>query len=121
MIKFFMCCCRHPEMSRQQFQDYWLNSHGPLFQKFSNTFKVKRYVQSHTIDTPLNVGIRESRGMAEEFDGVAELWFESEEELIEAMSSPEGQKLSAMLLEDEAKFLDHARSTAFITREHELS
>jgi uncharacterized protein (TIGR02118 family) len=121
MIKFVMCCCRHPEMSRKQFQDYWLHNHGPLFQKFAHTFKVKRYVQSHTVETPLNDGLRESRGMAQEYDGVAELWFESEEELIEAMSSPEGQKLGAILLEDEAKFLDHARSTAFITQEYELS
>ena len=120
MIKFVMCCCRHPEMSRKQFQDYWLNNHGALFKKFADTYKVKRYVQCHTIDTPLNDGIRESRGMAQEYDGVAELWFDSEEELIEAMSSPEGQKLSAILLEDEAKFLDHTRSTAFITREYEL-
>nr|NIO61062.1 EthD family reductase [Gammaproteobacteria bacterium]NIT40021.1 EthD family reductase [Gammaproteobacteria bacterium] len=72
----------------------------------------------HTVDTPLNDNIRASRGMAQEYDGVAEVWFESEEELIEAMSSPEGQKLSAILLEDEVKFIDHAKSTAFITVEH---
>lgn len=118
MIKFVMCICRHPELSRKQFQDYWLNRHGPLFQKFAETYKAKRYVQDHTVDTPLNDTIRTSRGMAPEYDGVAEVWFASEEEMIEAMSSPEGQKLSAILLEDEAKFIDHTRSTAFITVEH---
>lgn len=118
MIKFVMCICRHPELSRKQFQDYWLNHHGPLFQKFADTYKAKRYVQDHTVDTPLNESIRASRGMAQEYDGVAEVWFESEEEMIAAMSSPEGQKLSAILLEDEAKFIDHAKSTAFITVEH---
>ena len=107
-------------MTREQFQDYWLNNHAPLFQKFADTFKTKRYVQCHTIDTPLNEGIRESRGMMQEYDGVAEVWFESEEALIEAMSSEEGQKLSAMLLRDEENFIDHARSTAFIAKEYEL-
>ena len=107
-------------MTRDQFQDYWLNKHAPLFQKFADTYKTKRYVQCHTIDTPLNEGIRESRGMMQEYDGVAEVWFESEEEFIEGMSSPEGQKLSAILLEDENKFIDHAKSTAFIAKEYEL-
>ena len=115
-----MCCCRHPDMSREQFQDYWLNNHAPLFQKFADTYRSKKYVQCHTLDTPLNDALRESRGMMPAYDGVAEVWFESEEDLVEAMSSPEGQKVSALLLEDEGNFLDHARSTAFITREHVL-
>ena len=120
MIKFIMCCTRHPDITREQFQDYWLNNHAPLYMKFADTFRTKRYVQCHTIDTPLNDGIRESRGMMQAYDGVAEVWFESEEELVEAMSSPEGQKLSAILLEDENKFIDHAKSTAFIAKEYEL-
>ncbi|MAE65813.1 MAG: ethyl tert-butyl ether degradation protein EthD [Phycisphaeraceae bacterium] len=118
MVKFVMCICRHPDMSRAQFQDYWLNQHAPLFQKLADTFKAKRYVQDHTIDTRLNDDIRASRGMAQEYDGVAEVWFESEAALIEAMSSPEGQKASALLAEDESKFIDHAGSTAFIAVEH---
>jgi len=33
--------------------------------------------------------------MLPEYDGVAEVWFDSEEALIEGMSSPEGLKLGA--------------------------
>ena len=53
-------------------------------------------------------------------NGVAEVWFESEEDLMEAMSSPEGQRLGTALLEDESNFIDHSRSSAFIVREHEF-
>ncbi|WP_028865640.1 EthD domain-containing protein [Psychromonas aquimarina] len=120
MIKFIMCCTRHAEMTREEFQDYWLNSHGPLFQKFADTYRAKKYIQSHTIATPLNEGIRESRGMMQAYDGVAEVWFESEQELMEAMSSSEGQEISAVLLKDEGNFIDHAKSTAFIAKEYEL-
>ena len=60
VIKLVMCLCRHPDMSRREFQDYWLNKHGPLFQSFADTYKVKRYVQDHTVDTPLNDDIRAS-------------------------------------------------------------
>ena len=58
--------------------------------------------------------------MQPEFDGVAEVWFESEEDLTEAMSSSEMQELSAALLKDEANFIDHTRSSAFLVRDYEL-
>lgn len=120
MIKLVMCLCRKSGMTREQFQDYWLNKHGPFFEKNAGTMRAKKYVQSHTIDTPLNEGMRESRGMLPEFDGVAEVWFESEQDLMEAMSSPVGQELSAALLEDESNFVDHSKSSAFIVREQVL-
>ena len=120
MIKFVMCITRHPDMSRDQFKDYWLNNHGPFFIENAEAMKAKKYVQSLTIATPLNEGLRDSRGMQPEYDGVAEVWFESEQELMAGMSSPEGQKLGAALLEDESNFIDHSRSCAFIVEEHEL-
>ena len=82
--------------------------------------RAKKYVQSYTLNTPLNEGLRSSRGMRPEYDGVAEVWFESEEDLIEGMGSAEGQKLGAALLEDEGNFIDHSKSSAFIVTEHEF-
>ena len=120
MIKLVMCLCRRQDMTREQFQDYWLNQHGPFFMKNAGDMRAKKYVQSHTLDTPLNAGMRDARGMLPEYDGVAEVWFESEEDLMEAMNSPEGQKLGAALLEDEGNFIDHSKSSAFIVREYEL-
>jgi len=107
-------------MTREQFKDYWQNKHGPFFMENAEVMRAKKYVQSLTVDTPLNEALRNSRGMLPEYDGVAEVWFESEEELMQAMSSPEGQKLSAALLEDEGNFVDHSKSSAFIVIEHEL-
>ena len=120
MIKFVMCMTRHPSMTREEFKDYWMNKHGPFFMNNANAMGAKKYVQSHTLDTPLNEGLRTSRGMLPEYDGVAEVWFESEEALMEGMSSPEGQKLGAALLEDEGNFIDHSKSSAFIVNEHEF-
>lgn len=113
-----MCLTRRTDLSREQFQDYWLNRHGPFFQENADVMRAKKYLQSHTIATPLNDGMRESRGMQPEFDGVAEVWFESEEDLVAAMSSHEGQQLSAALLNDEENFIDHSKSSAFIVREY---
>ena len=120
MIKFVMCITRHPDLSREAFRNYWLNSHGPFLMQNAAAMRALKYVQSHTLDTPLNEGLRQSRGMRPEYDGVAEVWFESEQDLMEGMSSPEGQKLGAALLEDENNFIDHSKSSAFIVEEIEL-
>ncbi|TCK17173.1 uncharacterized protein (TIGR02118 family) [Thiogranum longum] len=120
MVKLIMCCTRRPDMSREEFQDYWLNKHAPFFMGSASKMRAKKYIQSHTIDTPLNDGLKESRGMQPAYDGVAEVWFESEEDLMAAMSSPEFQEIAPSLMEDENKFIDHSKSTAFIVNEIEL-
>ena len=120
MIKFVMCITRHPNMTRAQFRDYWQNRHGPFFMRNAAIMRARKHVQSHVLDTPLNEGLRQSRDMAQEYDGVAEVWFDSEQDLIEGMSSAEGEKLGAALLEDEGNFIDHSKSTAFIVEEVEF-
>ena len=54
------------------------------------------------------------------YDGVAKLWFESEEDLMEAMGWREKQKFWVALLEDENNFIDHYKSSVFIVKKHEL-
>jgi uncharacterized protein (TIGR02118 family) len=120
MIKLVFCARRNPDMSRAEFQEYWLKHHGPLFQRFADTYRAVRYVQSHTMDSPLNEHMKKSRGLAEEYDGVGEIWWESEADFITAINSPEGQKLRALFIEDEAKFVNLSASTAFFTVEHVL-
>jgi len=117
MIKLVMCLRRRPDKTREEFQRYWLEEHGPYFQAKASVMRAKKYVQSHTLDTPLNGQFRESRGMQPDYDGVAEVWFDSEEEMVAAMSTPEGQELAAALLEDEQGFIDHANSSAFLVEE----
>lgn len=118
MIKLIFCVKRQSLMSRAEFQEYWLKHHGPLFQKFAETYRAVRYVQSHTIDSPLNENLKKSRGLSDEYDGIAEIWWQSEEDFLAAISSPEGQKLRAMFIEDEAKFINMSASSAFFTVEH---
>lgn len=120
MIKLTVCLKRNSNMTREEFQTYWLKHHGPLFQKFAETYKAIRYVQSHTIDSPLNAYMKKSRGYADEYDGVGEIWWESEKDFLEAVTSPEGQELRKMFVEDEAKFINLKESSGFFTVEHIL-
>lgn len=120
MIKLVFCARRYPHMSRAEFQEYWLKHHGRMFQGFAEAYRAVRYVQSHTIDSPLNENLKKSRGLCEEYDGIGEIWWRSEEDFLAAVTSPEGQKLRKTFIEDEAKFINHSASSAFFTVEHFL-
>lgn len=120
MIKLVMCLHRRPDITREAFQEYWRQNHGPFFMQNAAVMGTKKYLQSHTLTSPLNDGMRQSRGMAEAFDGVAEAWFESEQDLMEAMGSTEMAELGPKLVADENNFIDHQRSCAFLVEEVEF-
>jgi len=120
MVKLIFCLRRLRTLSRAEFQHYWLDVHGPLVRRHAGVLRIRRYVQVHTLDHALNVALQASRSADEPFDGVAELWWESVEELAAATATPEGHLASLELLEDERRFIDHARSPLFVAEEHEL-
>jgi uncharacterized protein (TIGR02118 family) len=120
MIKMTYCLRRQPHLTREQFQDYWLNSHGKLVQQHAQALNVRRYVQVHTADLPLNGAMRKSRGSPEAFDGVAELWFDSVEALLAPNGTPEGKAAARALREDEERFIDQANSPVWLSEEHTL-
>jgi len=120
VIKLAFCLRRRPELSREAFQRYWIEEHGPLVRRHAAALRIRRYVQLHTEDHPLNAALAESRGGPEAFDGIAELWWESFEDLASVLAMPEGQRAGAILLEDERRFIDLERSPLFVAREHEL-
>jgi hypothetical protein len=90
----------------------------PLVRSVAETLRAKKYIQSHTIDTPLNTELVKSRGITDYFDGIAEAWWDSLEDLASAATAPEAQQAIQALAEDEAKFIDIAESTNFVTEEH---
>lgn len=120
MIKMTFCLHRLEEMSREEFQKYWLEKHGPLVRRRQKALRLRRYVQVHTLSDPVNEVIRASRGAPEEFDGIAELWWESLDDLNEALNSEEGRKAGLELFEDEKMFIDHERSPIWVSREIEV-
>ncbi len=120
MIKLVYCLRRLPHLSREEFQRYWRETHGPLVRSHADALRIRRYVQVHTLDSPLNDVIGASRGAAEAYDGVAELWFEREEDLAEATATPEGRSAALELLEDERRFIDLPRSSLWIAQEHPI-
>jgi uncharacterized protein (TIGR02118 family) len=118
MVKLVFCLRRKPGMSREEFQRYWRDIHAPLVAGHAAALGIQRYVQSHTMTTPVNAVLRASRGGPDEFDGVAELWWDSIDDLAAGSSSDAGQAAGAALLEDERKFIDLASSPLYLVEEH---
>lgn len=110
MINLTFCLVRLPHLTREQFQHYWFNTHAPLVASVAETLQIRRYVQLHSLPPEANAAIRASRNAPEEFDGVAELWFDSLEALAANSERAEAREAGRLLLEDEQRFIDLAKS-----------
>ena len=112
MIKIVYCLRRKPEMSAEEFQKYWLETHAEFG---ANIPGVKRYVQTHALGGELAEMMAEGHpaGKNEPFDGVAELWFEEED-----LRNLPGAEGALAALQDEANFIDFERSVIFLAKEH---
>jgi uncharacterized protein (TIGR02118 family) len=117
VLKLVFCARRLPHLSRAEFQRYWWETHGPLVRGHGATLRIRRYVQVHALDHPVQEALRRSRGGPEPYDGVAELWWDSLEDLLAATAEPAGRAASLALLEDERRFIDLARSPLFVGEE----
>ena len=120
MIKLTFCVRKLPHMSLEEFQRYWLENHGPLVRERATALRIKRYVQVHRLDSPANDAMRASRQTGDPYDGVAELWWDSLEDLAGATATPEGQQAGRELLADERKFIDLRRCALWVGEEHEI-
>jgi len=117
MIKLIYCLRRLPDLSREKFQRYWREKHGPLVVSHKDDMNVRRYVQCHTIDDARMEEQRKASGRPEWFDGVAELWWKSLEEFAPAQPTPARQKSNFELDQDERKFIDLSRSPVWLSEE----
>ncbi len=118
MFKITFCLRRRPELSLAEFHDYWLNRHAPLVRQHQPALRMVRYVQVHALQTVLSVPMQKVRKAPEPFDGVAELWWKSMEDLEASAQDPASREAGRILLEDEAKFIDLPNSPLWFGQEH---
>ena len=121
MVKLVYVIRKRADVSEKDFHEYWLKTHGPLVRSFAKTMKAKKYVQSHTVSEDSGRRFRGTRpGMSETYDGITEVWWDSTADLAGGDDAAEREKAGRALLEDESKFIDFARSSIFLTEEHEI-
>jgi uncharacterized protein (TIGR02118 family) len=120
MIKLVFCARRKPGLSKEEFQRYWLEEHGPLVRSLREQIpSMRRYVQSHTVWGPATDAVQASRGSAEPYDGITEVWFD-DLAAIGGTGTDAAAAAGKRLYDDESTFIDFAGSNLFITVEHEI-
>ncbi|MBV8139100.1 MAG: EthD domain-containing protein [Deltaproteobacteria bacterium] len=111
MIKLMGMLRRKPGMSPQEFHSYWRNVHAPLVMEVQGFARhVRKYVQSHAVDAQLVPGDDGEPA----FDGIAELWFDSLDDLHRAISDP---CYLSEIHPDELKFLDFPNCVIVLVEE----
>jgi uncharacterized protein (TIGR02118 family) len=109
MIKYIICATRKAGMTREEFSAYWRHQHGPLVKSVPEFMRhVRKYVQCHLVGGAVPLGA------AGDYDGVAELWFDSVDELVSAFNEP---RYLEIIRPDERKFVDLNKCISFITEE----
>src|SRR3990172_2531575 len=101
MTKVIYVLHRRPDMGPGEFRRYWREVHGPIAARMPG---LRKYVQ----DCPLPDSSR-----VLPCDGIAELWFDSAEEMQAAFASPEGVATMA----DSPNFLDMDRVGEMVVKE----
>jgi EthD domain len=121
MIKIVFCLRRLPTLSLDEFFQYWLQNHGPLVLRHAKVLRICRYTQGHSFADARIAPAASARGcQVPPYDGVAEVYWETVEDLLGGASSPEGRAAGRALLEDERRFIDLPNSALFFVREHEI-
>lgn len=110
MIKLTFCLVRRPELTREAFQAYWIEKHAPLVASVKDVLRIRRYVQTHSLPEESEADLRAVRQGPPGYDGVAELWWDSLEDMASVAGSEEARRAGRMLLEDEKTFIDLSRS-----------
>ena len=119
MIRIVFLLRRKPGMSLDDFHRYWRDTHGPLVASHAKHLEIQRYTQSHRLEDPANGQMQQARGgMEPEYDGVAELWWDSEETITNALATSDGQAAGADLLADEQRFVDLPNSPLWFNHEY---
>lgn len=117
MVKLIFCLHRKPGVTREAFRDYWERQHGPLVQQHAAALGIRRYVQSYTLTDERFARVASARNAPEAFDGVAELWFDSLNDMRAKGATDAGRAAGKALIEDEARFIDLARSPIWMSEE----
>ncbi len=101
MIKFVVVVFRRPDLSVEQFRDYFRRVHGPIAEQLPG---LRRYVRNYPADDPKR---------KPPWDCIVELYFDDWESMEAAWASPAGKRSDA----DLPAFVDLARTTWAVVEE----
>ena len=112
MIKVSVFLTRRPDLTHEQFSQYWKDKHASLIMSL-DAFRshIRHYIQQHSLSNlPEGLPILP-------YDGVAEVWFD---DLPSAMATFGHQDYGTILAKDEENFLDRTKTVMFLSSESRI-
>ncbi len=114
MVKMVVCVKRKAGMSKAEFDRYWQHNHGPLVKSVTEFSRhLRKYVQGHTVDDK----VAQFPAAGPQFDGVAELWFDSVEDMNRAFTEA---RYLEIIRPDEYKFVDLPGCAVMVVEEVQM-
>tara|TARA_B100000029_G_scaffold516236_1_gene627864 strand:- start:18647 stop:18988 length:342 start_codon:yes stop_codon:yes gene_type:complete len=111
--KLIALISRLPNLSKDEFAEYYEHHHVPLIKKlFPMISQYKRNFLSQDPKVEGNVG-------PANFDVITEFWFHDDHSLDEFWSKTEDPNVVKLIMEDESHFIDSARTQIYVVKEHE--
>ena len=122
MIKLITLVKRKKTLSYQEFDDYWRNHHAALVNSQKEALGILHYVQSVPLqDKKPGNAMRNSRvAPFFDYDGMAEIWWQSKEKMLNIRTSHEAKKAIQLLLDDENQFVNHSQSLIWYATERTI-
>jgi len=102
-VRIYYGIRRLPNMTRAAFQDYWGGHHADVGRRLIPPYS---YVQSHAIAEICDAASAASGLASTSLDGIVTVHFP---DLAAAQKQLSDERVAAEALEDEARFIDHAR------------
>ncbi len=115
VVKLYFPLRHRPEQTLDKAQLYWRTHHGPVIRRQAAGAGILRYQQIHAAEPEITQALRSARGTeVETYTGHAEVWFDR----AGGGATPERRAAARRAYEDEARFIDFARSTMWLGKEH---
>jgi hypothetical protein len=116
MIKLVFCVRRKPELSVQEFRNRW-KDHQTFTRNIAKAMHAVRVTHSTTLAIEENEDFRLTRGTAEPFDALMEVWWKDSGPVSEGFKNKQIQEMILRMRADQNKMVDLPRSMIFFTSE----
>jgi uncharacterized protein (TIGR02118 family) len=115
LVKLYFPLRHRSDLTLDEAQAYWRTHHGPVIRRQAAGSGILRYLQVHRAEPELTEALRRARGTeVESYTGHAEVWWDR----AAGLRTPEREVAGRRAYEDEARFIDFARSSMWLAKEH---
>lgn len=120
MIRYINCFRKLPELSDEDFRDYWQGAEfDDLIKQVCTLTSALRCTRNLTLKVHMGEELVADRGLLQPYDAILEYYWDSASHLPKIYASQEARELSERMNHFQADFIDLKHSTAFFTEHND--